>query len=128
MKRTHGGAASGVGATYAWAGNDEVGEGRMTIEKSEPGKLVVIKIEFLAPMEATNTATFSFSPTAEGTKVTWAMDGNNDFMAKAFQLFVDFDKMVGADFEKGLAALKTAAESAPKANAAAGQIQLIGEE
>ena len=118
MKRTHGGSASGVGATYAWVGNDEVGEGRMSIEKSEPNKQLVIKLEFLKPMEATNTATFSFSPSAEGTKVTWAMDGNNNFVGKAFCLFMDMDKMVGGDFEKGLAAMKTAAESAPKANAA----------
>ncbi len=118
MKRTHGGAPSGVGATYAWVGNNEVGEGRMTIEKSEPGKLVQIKLEFIKPFEATNIATFSFSPSGDGTKVTWAMDGNNNFMSKAFHMVMDMDKLVGSDFEKGLAAMKSAAESAPKANAA----------
>ncbi len=118
MKRTHGGAPSGVGATYAWLGNDEVGEGRMTIEKSEPGKLVQIKLEFLKPFAATNTATFSFSPSGNGTKVTWAMDGNNSFVSKAFHMVMDMDKLIGSDFEKGLAAMKAAAETAPKANAA----------
>jgi len=119
MKRSHAGAPSGVGATYAWVGNNEVGEGRMTTEKSEPGKLVQIKLEFIKPFQATNTATFSFSPSGDGTKVTWGMDGNNSFVSKAFHMVMDMDKLVGGDFEKGLAAMKTAAETAPMANAAA---------
>src|SRR5688572_23872990 len=118
MKRTHSGAPSGVGAKYAWTGNDDVGEGRMTIEKSDPGKEVVIKLEFLEPFEASNTTTFTFTPNSSGTKVNWAMEGNNNFMGKMFSLFMDMDEMVGKDFEKGLAGMKTAAEATPKANAA----------
>jgi hypothetical protein len=114
MKKTFEGPSSGVGATYAWAGNKEVGEGRMTIEKSASPSLVGIKLEFLKPFAATNTATFTFAPASEGTKVTWAMDGENGFMSKAFSMFVDMDKMLGADFEQGLASMKTLAESAPK--------------
>jgi uncharacterized protein YndB with AHSA1/START domain len=113
MKKTFEGAPSGPGAMYAWTGNDKVGEGRMTIEKSDKPSLVSIKLEFLKPFAATNTATFTFAPAPDGTKTTWAMDGQNNFMAKAASLFMDFDKMVGGDFERGLAALKTAAESAP---------------
>ena len=91
----------------------------MTIEKSDKPSLVSIKLEFLKPFAATNTATFTFAPVAEGTKVTWAMDGNNNFMSKAFQMFMNMDKMIGKDFEQGLASIKVAAENAAKANAAA---------
>jgi hypothetical protein len=118
MKRTFAGAPRGVGAKYAWVGNQDVGEGRMTIEKSEPTQ-IVIKLEFLKPFEATNTATFTFAKTPEGNKTTWAMDGNNNFVSKAMCLVMDMDEMIGADFERGLAAMKTAAETAPKAPSAA---------
>jgi hypothetical protein len=113
LKRTHDGAPAGVGAKYAWAGNKDVGEGRMTIEKSEPGKLVSIKLEFLKPFEATNQATFTFAKTPEGSKTTWAMDGKNNFISKAMSLVMNMDKMIGPDFERGLASLKTIAEVAP---------------
>src|SRR5262249_39815170 len=102
---------AGTGATYAWQGNDKVGEGRMTILNSTKPSQVSIKLEFIKPWTATNAVTFSFAPVGEGTKATWAMDGQNNFAAKAFSLFMDFDKMVGGDFERGLAALKAIAES-----------------
>jgi hypothetical protein len=114
MKRTHSGAPSGVGAVYGWSGNDDVGEGRMTIEKSDPSSTIGIKLEFIKPFAATNQTTFTFAPNGSSTKVTWAMDGKNGFAAKAASLFMDMDKLVGADFERGLASLKTIAESAPK--------------
>jgi uncharacterized protein YndB with AHSA1/START domain len=119
MKKTFEGAPSGAGAVYAWAGNGKAGEGRMTIDESETPSRVSIKLEFLKPFAATNTATFSFAPAPEGTKVTWAMDGHNGFVAKAFALFMNMDKMVGGDFERGLAGLKIAAESASAAKAQA---------
>ncbi|HMJ55405.1 MAG TPA: SRPBCC family protein [Polyangiaceae bacterium] len=115
MKKTFEGPPAGVGAKYAWAGNDKVGEGRMTMEKSEKPSTIGIKLEFLKPFEATNDTTFTFAPAAGGSKVTWAMDGENTFMGKAASLFMDMDKMLGDDFEKGLAAMKTAAEAASKA-------------
>jgi hypothetical protein len=111
MKRSFGGADRGQGATYSWAGSNEVGEGRMTIEQSEPGKVVRIKLEFIKPFPATNTATFTFQPVPAGTKVTWAMDGQNNFLSKAFHLFMDMDGIIGAEFDKGLAAMKSVAES-----------------
>ena len=117
MKRTFEGAPSGVGAVYAWSGNKEIGEGRMTIEKSEPSQ-IAIKLEFIKPFTATNTATFSFVPAPEGTKVTWAMDGKNSFLAKAMHLVMDMDKLVGTDFERGLSAMKTVAEETNKTNVA----------
>lgn len=118
MKRTFEGGSSGVGAVYAWSGNKEIGEGRMTIEKSESPSQIAIKLEFIKPFTATNTATFSFVPGPDGTKVTWAMDGKNSFLAKAMHLIMDMDKLVGTDFERGLSAMKTVAEEANKANVA----------
>jgi carbon monoxide dehydrogenase subunit G len=114
MQRTHSGAPSGVGAAYAWQGNDDVGEGRMTIEKSEPPSTVGIKLEFIKPFAATNTTTFILANTGGGTKVTWAMEGQNNFGAKAASLFMDMDQLVGADFERGLASMKAVSEAAAK--------------
>ncbi len=114
MKRTHSGAPAGTGAAYAWQGNDDVGEGRMTIEKSDAPSTIGIKLEFLKPFAATNQTTFTFANTGGGTKVTWAMEGKNNFAAKAFSLFMNMDKLVGGDFERGLAAMKAVSESAAK--------------
>ena len=110
MQRTFSGAPAGVGAAYAWAGNGDVGEGRMTITQSTPSSQIVMRLEFLRPFAATNTATFTFLPTPSGTTLTWAMDGPKNFFAKALHMFIDMDEMVGGSFEQGLAALKTIAE------------------
>jgi len=116
LKRSYEGPSSGTGAKYAWVGNKEVGEGRMTIEKATSPNEIQIKLEFLKPFQATNATTFTFSKTAEGNKTTWAMEGENGFMGKAFHLFMNMDQMVGKDFEKGLASMKTAAQQAAKAS------------
>jgi hypothetical protein len=119
MERTHTGPSSGPGATYAWKSESgKVGQGRMTIEKSEAPTRVVVTLEFIKPFAATNTVTFSFDATANGTQVTWAMDGRNGFMGKAFALLMNMDKTVGGDFERGLVSLKAAAEAASKPAAA----------
>ncbi|MEO5616872.1 MAG: SRPBCC family protein [Candidatus Eisenbacteria bacterium] len=115
MKRDFGGAPSGTGATYQWQGNSDVGEGRMTITEAEPPTRVGILLEFLKPFEATSTSVFTLTPDGEGTKVTWTMDGNHNFMAKAMTSFMSMDKMIGGDFEKGLASMKALAESATAA-------------
>jgi hypothetical protein len=113
MKKTFSGAATGTGARYAWVGNSKVGEGRMTIDESVEPSLVKLTLEFLKPWQATNVTTFSFVSDAAGTRVTWAMDGKHTgFVPKAFALVVSMDKLVGRDFERGLAALKTVAERA----------------
>ena len=115
MKTTFEGSESGAGAIYTWVGNSDVGEGKMTILESRAPEQVGIELEFIKPMAATNTSEFSFKPEGDGTTVTWTMAGKNNFIGKAFCLFVDMDAMVGADFEKGLASMKAAAESAPNA-------------
>jgi hypothetical protein len=113
LKRSYSGAPSGAGAIYEWVGNDDVGQGRMTIVESIRASKVGIKLEFLKPWQATNHTTFSFVPDRGGTKVTWAMEGQNNFMMKAATLFMDMDKMVGADFERGLNNLNRDTERAP---------------
>jgi hypothetical protein len=114
-----GGAASGTGATYHWVGNKEVGEGRMTITDSRPNEHVAIKLEFLKPWQSTSTTTFTMTPASSGTQVVWAMDGQNDFTGKAVSLFMNMDQMVGKDFEKGLAALKSISEGTASPDAEA---------
>ena len=112
MKRTYEGAPSGAGAIYAWVGNSDVGEGKMTITESRPGELVRINMEFFKPMAGTSTTEFTFAPEGGGTLVTWSMFGDNNFVGKAMCLFMNMDTMIGGQFEKGLADMNKAAESA----------------
>jgi hypothetical protein len=113
MKLTYDGAPAGTGAIYAWAGNSKVGEGRMTMTESHPSELITIKLEFMKPFKATHTAEFTFKPQGNQTVATWSMLGRKNFILKAFGLFMSMDKMVGGDFEKGLANMKSLVE-APK--------------
>src|SRR5215831_14322343 len=113
-KNSFEGAPAGKGAAFAWAGNSKVGEGRMTITESRPNELVRIKLEFLKPFEATNTAEFTFRPEGERTAVTWSMYGHNNFISRAVFLFVNMDTALGSEFDKGLASMKSAAEASAK--------------
>jgi len=119
MKQTYAGPAAGTGASYAWAGNNEVGEGRMTLTESRTNELIRIKLEFLKPFTAVNSTEFTFKPDGKQTTVTWDMSGTNNFISKAFCMFMDMDKTVGGDFDKGLAQLKSVAEAAAKKQPAA---------
>jgi len=110
MKRTHGGAPKGKGALYGWEGNKEVGKGQMEITEATPSSRVVIKLDFLAPFEAHNTAEFVLVTQGDATTVTWAMFGPNLFIGKVMSLFASMDSLVGKDFERGLANLKAVAE------------------
>lgn len=110
MKKTFEG-GPGVGAKYAWVGNQDAGEGRMTILESRPGERIGIKLEFLKPFAATNTTVFAFKGGPDGTHVNWSMEGQNNFLAKAFSVFMNMDAMVGKDFEAGLRTLKNVAEA-----------------
>ena len=110
MKRTHSGAASGKGAVYDWDGNKDVGKGRMEITESSPPSKVAIKLDFIKPFEGHNIAEFTLKPQGDFTTVTWAMHGPAPFISKVMQVFFSMDKMVGNDFDAGLANLKTVAE------------------
>jgi polyketide cyclase/dehydrase/lipid transport protein len=110
MKRSFGGAASGKGATYAWDGNSDIGAGHMEIlDASSPSK-IRIKLDFERPFEGHNTAEFTMAPQGDATLVTWAMYGPAPFISKLMQVFINFDNMIGKDFETGLANLKKLTE------------------
>ena len=111
MQRQYSGATSGPGATYEWAGNDDVGRGRMRITDSQAPARVAIALDFIEPWQASNTTLFSIAPGPAGATVTWGMDGESNFMFKAISLFMDMDSMVGKDFEEGLANLARVAQA-----------------
>ncbi|MFZ2174170.1 MAG: SRPBCC family protein [Rhodococcus sp. (in: high G+C Gram-positive bacteria)] len=110
MRRTYTGADSGVGAAYAWQGNRKAGAGSMLVTESMPGEKVVLDLEFVKPFRAQNTVTFLLAPHGEGTEVRWRMVGKKTWFVKFFGFVMSMDKMVGKDFEKGLAQLKAEAE------------------
>lgn len=103
----------GEGAAFWWSGNKSVGEGRMTITESRPPEVIRIRLEFMRPMKAVNTTEFTFTPEGGATIVLWTMTGTNTFVGRVMCLFMNMDKMVGAQFEKGLASMKAIAEGAP---------------
>ena len=113
MQKTFEGPASGVGQSFAWNGK-EAGKGKLTIEESVPDRKVGIKLEFVKPMASTAAVALTIAGTPAGSFVTWSMDGNHNFIGKAFGMFVDMDNMLGGDIEKGLAQLKSVAEGKTK--------------
>jgi hypothetical protein len=110
MKRTYSSATSGKGAVYEWHGNSQVGKGRIEITEASAPARVTIKLDMIKPMEGHNIVNFTLEPRGGATQVTWAMRGSCAYMAKVMGLFLDMDKMIGKDFESGLANLKTQAE------------------
>ena len=111
MKRSFSGPAAGKGAVYAWEGNQDVGQGRMEIADAAAPSRVTLKLDFSKPFEAHNVVDFTLEPEGDNaTSVTWAMHGPMPFISKLITLFVDMDRMVGNDFEAGLANLKALAE------------------
>jgi hypothetical protein len=110
MKRTRSGAASGRGSVYAWDGNKNVGKGRMEIAEAAPPSKVTLKLDFEKPFAAHNIVHFTLEPKGEATSVTWAMHGPVPYLAKIVHVIFNMDRMVGQDFEAGLANLKALAE------------------
>jgi len=111
MKRSFGSTTQGRGATYAWDGNQEIGQGSMEITESTPSSRIAMKLDFVEPFEAHNQVEFTLVPNGDSTTVTWVLFGPSPFLSKLMGLFFDMDRMVGSDFEVGLASLKSAAES-----------------
>ena len=114
VKVAYEGPTAGVGASSTWAGNTEIGEGRQTIIESKTDELVRIKLEFVKPMAGVATTDFVLKSDGGRTHVTWSMYGDNNFIGKIFCLFMNQDKMIGSQFEKGLSDLKTLVETSAK--------------
>jgi len=110
MRVQYDGPASGVGAQYSWIGDKNVGEGRMAITQSKPNELVAVDLQFLKPFPAHNVATFTLVPDSAGTRVSWTMTGHSTFMGKAIGLLMNMDKLVGRQFDQGLASMRALAE------------------
>ncbi len=110
LKRSYAGPASGNGAVYAWTGNNDIGAGRMEILNTTSPSNVVIQLDFFKPFKAHNTAEFNLKRNGSMTEVTWAMYGPSPYLSKIMSLFFSMDKMIGGNFETGLANLKTIAE------------------
>jgi uncharacterized protein YndB with AHSA1/START domain len=111
LKRTYSGPEAGPGAVYEWDGNKKVGQGRMEIKESVPPSRVLIQLDFIKPFSANNTAEFTLDRRGDGTHVTWAMTGRQPFMFKVMKVFINMDRIVGKDFEAGLANLRAQAEA-----------------
>lgn len=114
MKKTYEGAETGVGSGYSWVGNSEVGEGKISITESVPNERIAMKLEMIKPMAAVNDVEFTFKPEGDATVVSWSIDGKNDFIGKAMDLFLNMDAMIGSQFDKGLASLKEIVEKKPE--------------
>lgn len=112
MQRTHSGAQDGRGAIYEWSGNKKAGAGRMEITESTPSN-VTIKLDFIKPFEGHNITEFQIRPDGDATQVNWIMHGPATFATKMMSAFFNLDRMIGKDFEEGLANLKRAAEGTP---------------
>jgi len=110
MKRTRSGAPSGKGSVYAWDGDKNVGKGRIEITEVSPNARLALNLDMLKPLEAHNKAEFTLQPQGNATIVTWAMHGPAPYFSKILQMFCNMDRMVGGDFETGLANLKAIAE------------------
>jgi uncharacterized protein YndB with AHSA1/START domain len=110
MKRTYSGPPSGRGAAYAWDGNRQVGTGRMEVTESTAPSKITMQLEFIKPFEGHDVAEFTLKPNGNSTTVTWSMTGPNRYLGKLMSVFVNMDKMIGSDFEAGLAGLKAKAE------------------
>lgn len=110
MKKSLSGAPSGKGSIYEWEGNSKAGKGRMEIADSVEPRKVNIKLDFEKPFKSSNVTEFTLVPEGSGTNVTWTMDGPSPFMMRVMGVFMNMDKMVGKDFEAGLASMKAIAE------------------
>lgn len=114
MKLTYDGPASGVGASYSWEGNNQVGSGKMTVTESKPDEVVRFRLDFYKPMAGTSDAEFTFKPGGDKTTVTWTMTGKANLVSKVMCLFMSMDKMIGDQFDKGLTDLKNVVEAEAK--------------
>ncbi len=108
MTMSYSGAASGAGAVWAWKSASE-GDGRMTFTEAEPGRRIAYEL-FFPDFGTTSTGALVLSPEGEGTKISWSIDGDLGGNPVSRWFALAMDKLVGKDFESGLANLKAVAE------------------
>lgn len=111
LDRTYTGPDKGVGASYAWSGNRKAGQGSMTITEASPDQAVACDLAFVKPFKSESKMRMTFAPKGDQTEVVWTLTGPQTLMTKIMGIFTSMDKMIGPDFEKGLARLKATAES-----------------
>ena len=111
MQRSYSGAASGKGAVYAWSGTGKAGAGRMEIQEVQAGR-VLIQLDFSKPFVAHNMAEFTLTAMGDATELTWAMYGPSPLVSRLMGLVFNMDRLIGRDFEKGLANLQAALKAA----------------
>ncbi len=113
MKRAFSGPASGKGARYDWDGDSSVGQGYIAILESSAPDRVVMGLDMVRPLRVHNTVEFKLETRGEATNVTWSMRGRVPYAAKIAHVIFDMDRMVGGDFEAGLASLRALVEKEP---------------
>ena len=120
MVMTFEGPEAGVGSKVSWKGNAQAGEGSMTITQSLEPNNIVYEMNFVKPLPGIATSEITFAPQgSNATNVIWAMYGENNFAGKVMSVFIDCEKMMAGQFDKGLNSLKTVVEGAPAAAPAA---------
>lgn len=113
---TREGPVLGVGAKQSWQSqNESVGAGSQEILEAVPYSSIRVRLSF-SGFDSENIATYTLTPEGGGTKVVWhhQAEFKGDLLGRYFGLMLD--SMLGADYERGLARLKTLAESLPKAD------------
>ena len=113
VKLTYEGPSAGTGALFSWDGNKQVGAGRLTIVDSRPYDCIRIQLDFFRPFASIADTEFTFKTEGDRTVVTWTMKGRKIFMTKLIGLFLSMDKMIGGNFAKGLATMKSRVENTP---------------
>ncbi len=107
------GPEEGVGSGSKWDSKGQMGTGQAVVIESVPNVKVVTQLTYTKPMEMSQLATVSLSPNESGdTNVRWEVTGENTFMGRLMCIFMDMDKIVGQQFEKGLNNLKRIVEEA----------------
>ncbi|MFZ2162395.1 MAG: SRPBCC family protein [Sideroxyarcus sp.] len=110
MKKTYSAKTVGTGATYAWEGNKDVGKGEIAIIGSEPNSRIAFDLHMIEPYEGRNHVVIALKAAGDTTTVTWILEDRHTYFLKLLGLFINMDKMIGRDFETGLAKLKSVAE------------------
>lgn len=105
---------SGVGATYRWDGDHQVGEGSLTIIESFPDERVRFRLDLVRPFVCAYTVEITLAPEEGTTHVTWSVSGKNDLMKKAAYVAMDWDRTVGDQLSVGLERLRAVAEKRPR--------------